>query len=359
MAKKKTADILDDAIEEASKDYRIAANLSTGATMLDLALSGQVGKAFGPGHYTLYVGDSGSGKTFLLLTMFAEASMIPEYKDYRFLYVSSENGNQFDTERFFGPGVAKRLETVQPESLERMYDMFDKMNAEGTKFIAVVDSTDGMATEAEIKAIKENTKLRESNKDTKGSYGDGKAKVHSARLKYVVHGIEKTGSILAIISQTRDNIDAGMFEEQKTRSGGHALKFYAHSEIWLTVGAAIKKTVNGKDREIGKFANFKVKKNRVNGKARNGRVALLPEFGIDDVGTMMDWLIEEKFLTASGGRYSTPWFEKTYTKEEIIAKMEDEDRVGEIKQFVQESWDSIEAALLVPRKPRYGQAPAD
>lgn len=352
MAKKKPLEQLEDAVE-AITTHRIPANLSTGSTLLDLAVSGEVGKAFGPGHYTLYVGDSGSGKTFLLLTMFAEAARLPFYDDYRFLYVSSENGNQFDMERFFGRKVATRMETVQPENLEKMYDFFDKLNADGVKFIAVVDSTDGMPTEAELKHIAENAKLREKDKDTKGSYGDGKAKVHSGRLKHVVHGIEKTGSILAIISQTRDNIDAGMFDEAKTRSGGHALKFYAHSEIWLTVGGAIKKEANGKDRVIGHYANCDVKKNRVNGKRRRVRVALLPEFGIDDMGTMFDWLKEEKFLTVSGGRINSPWYEKGYYQEELIAKLEADEREDEVRAYVQECWNKIESELTLERKKRY------
>ncbi len=59
MAKRKPLEQLEDAVE-AITTHRIPANLSTGSTLLDLAVSGEVGKAFGPGHYTLYVGDSGA-----------------------------------------------------------------------------------------------------------------------------------------------------------------------------------------------------------------------------------------------------------------------------------------------------------
>lgn len=353
MAKKKASEILEDAITEAAVEHIIDANLSTGSSMLDLGISGSIGRAFGPGHYTLFVGDSGSGKTFLLLTCFAEAASMPEYDDYKLLYVCSENGAQMDFHRFFGKKAASRIEIVRPETLERMYDMFDKLAEEKTKYIAVVDSTDGMATESELKGIKENAKLREQGKDTKGSYGDGKAKIHSSRLKTVIHHLEKNGCILAIISQTRDNIDAGMFEEQKTRSGGHALKFYAHSEVWLTCGGAITKEVRGKKRILGRYANCKVKKNRVNGRERTVRVPILPSVGIDDTGSMLDWLIEESFLKSSGGRYSNPWYDKTYTKEELIRKLETDDRIGDLKAYTQQCWDEIEEACNVERKSRY------
>lgn len=355
MAKKKPIEQLEEAVDsaESSLNNRIEANLSTGSSMLDLAISGKVGIAFGPGHYTLYVGDSGSGKTFLLLTMFAEAAANPFYDDYKLIYVCSENGAQMDFERFFGSKVANRVEIERPDTLEAMYDLLDGLAEKDQKYIVIVDSADGLKTEASKALNKENRKKREAGKETGKSFGMGHARLHSDRLSNVIHDLGRLGCILAIIAQTRDNVNAGLFEDDKTRSGGHALKFYAHSEVWLSCGAAIKRTANGKEREIGRVANCKVKKNRVNGKARAVKVNILPEFGIDDSGSMLDWLIEEKFLTASGGRYSSPWYEKTYSKEELIRKLEDDDRIPELKAFVQEKWDGIETELKVERKPRY------
>lgn len=355
MAKKKPLEQLEDAVDTAAAelDNRIEANLSTGAAMLDLAISGEVGKAFGPGHYTLYVGDSGSGKTFLLLTMFAEAAANPFYDDYKLIYVCSENGAQMDFERFFGSKVANRVEIERPDTLEAMYDLLDGLAEKDQKYIVIVDSADGLKTEASKALNKENRKKREAGKETGKSYDMGHAKIHSGRLPDVIHDLGRLGCILAIIAQTRDNVNAGLFEDDKTRSGGHALKFYAHSEVWLSCGAAIKRTANGKEREIGRVANCKVKKNRVNGKARAVKVSILPEFGIDDTGSMFEWLVEEKFLESKGGRYASPWYDKTYTKEELIRKMEDDDRIDELKSFVQEKWDAIESELRVERKPRY------
>lgn len=354
MAKKKPLELLEEAVDEATTlTNRIDANLSTGAAMLDLAISGKIGHAFGPGHYTLYVGDSGSGKTFLLLTMFAEAAANPLYEDYRLIYVCSENGAQMDFARFFGSKVAARVEIVRPDTLEAMYDLLDGMAEKDQKYIVIVDSADGLKTEASKELNRENRKKREAGKDTGKSYDMGHAKIHSGRLPDVIHDLNRLGCILAIIAQTRDNVNAGLFEDDKTRSGGHALKFYAHSEVWLSCGAAIKRTANGKEREIGRVANCKVKKNRVNGKARQVKVSILPEFGIDDTGSMFEWLVEEKFLESKGGRYASPWYEKSYTKEELIRKLEDDDRVTELKAFVQEKWDGIEEELKVERKPRY------
>ena len=54
--------------------------LSTGSTLLNLALTGKPNCGFVKGKYHFIVGDSISGKTFLSLTCLAEAATMPEGK---------------------------------------------------------------------------------------------------------------------------------------------------------------------------------------------------------------------------------------------------------------------------------------
>ncbi len=103
------------------KELKRADYLSTGSTLLNLACTGYPFRGFAKGYYYFIVGDSTSGKTFLSLTCLAEASINKNFKDYRFIYDNSEGGALMDIERFFGSGVAERIE---PPSLTEENDLY-------------------------------------------------------------------------------------------------------------------------------------------------------------------------------------------------------------------------------------------
>ena len=109
--KMKTKDVKKMLLQKRKKETLTAKDfLSTGSTLLNLACTGFPDRGFAKGHYYFVVGDSISGKTFLVLTCLAEASINPNFKDYRFIYDSGEDGALMNIERFFGKGVASRLE---------------------------------------------------------------------------------------------------------------------------------------------------------------------------------------------------------------------------------------------------------
>ena len=64
--------------------------LSTGCTLLNLALTGQMDAGFACGTYNLLVGDSASGKTFLELQSLAEASVSTQLKEHTLIYEAHE-----------------------------------------------------------------------------------------------------------------------------------------------------------------------------------------------------------------------------------------------------------------------------
>ena len=84
--------------------------LSTGSTLLNLALTGKPNCGFAKGHYYFIVGDSISGKTWLSLSCLAEASLNSSLKNYKFIYDNCEDGALMDIGKFFGKRVAQRME---------------------------------------------------------------------------------------------------------------------------------------------------------------------------------------------------------------------------------------------------------
>lgn len=332
--------------------------LSMGCPLLNLAVSGGWNKGIMAGTYCFYVGDSSSGKTLATLTMLAEAANDPKFDEYELWHINGEVGAFFDFELFFGKKAASRIKTMAPEPgkpmlLEKIYDWLDKKLDSGAKLVVVLDSMDSFSTEAREDLLEENAKLREQGKDTKGSYGDRKAAINSERLPRLIQKIDHSKSIVVSISQVRDNLNAGLYGPTKTRSGGHAIKFNASLEIWTAPGQKITKEYNGKKRIIGICPVFTVKKNRINGRERTVTIPILPDFGMDALGAAVDFLVEEKVWTVSGGRITTNLYDKGYYREELIRKVEEDSKENELYETLQRCWDNIEHALKVERKRRY------
>ena len=213
--------------------------LSTGSTLLNLACTGFPDRGFARGRYYFIVGDSVSGKTWLSLTCLAEAAKNPNFDNYRFIYDNAEDGALMDIEKFFGREVYERLEAPSNNysfSIEDFYYHVDDAIRVGKPFIYILDSMDSLTSKIEGDKFDSNKKASRAGKETTGSYGDGKAKVNSGMLRRVIgRSLKKSGSILIVINQTRDKINAMPFETKKTYSGGHALKFYACTQIISSV----------------------------------------------------------------------------------------------------------------------------
>jgi len=337
--------------------------LSTGSTLLNLACTGKPNGGYLKGHYFFFVGDSASGKTWLSLSCFAEAAINKNFDDYRLIFDNVEGGALMDLERYFGKGVAERLEPpavdeeggpVYSATIEDFYFHAHDALEEGKPFVYVLDSMDALSSTYEGKKFDERKKAARGGPEAKGDYGDGKAKTNSAMLRKVLSGIHKTGSILVIVNQTRDNIGAMPFQEKKTRSGGHALKFYCGLEIWSSVKGQLKRTVRGKPRQIGVNVKLRVKKNRIVGKDRTVEVSILHSVGIDDLGSCVDYLVDEgHWKKNKAGVITAGDLELEAKREKLVWQIEEQGLEKDLRGLVADVWDGIEEACKVERKSRY------
>jgi hypothetical protein len=337
--------------------------LSTGNTLLNLACSGHQNGAWVPGSYVFIVGDSQSGKTFFGLTCLAEACQTKFYDKHLLIYDNVENGAQMDMEKFFGKKMAKRVQPpagtkTKPESSEFVEDFYytiDDLVLKGKPFIYILDSMDSLGTRYADRKFAEGKKATRTNTKAKGDYGDGKAKINSTNLRRVVAALEKTDSILIIINQTRDNVDAGIFEAKKTRSGGHALKFYATTEIWTSVSKAITKTYMSRDVKIGGHMRAVVKKNRLNGRERDVLCPIYYDHGFDDIGGCVDWLLHWKHWTKDkSGKITAPELGcPPAFREVLIQHVFETEQEHELTLLVEQVWHAIEAKVAVKRPQKY------
>lgn len=340
--------------------------VSTGSTLLNLACSDKPNGGFAKGKYYFLVGDSSSGKTWLSLTCFAEAAINPNFDGYEFIYDNVEDGALMDVEAYFGPRVVARMRAPgrngeNSTTVESFYDNVhynvQRSKKSGKPFIYVLDSQDALDSEAAAEKADENRAARATDKEQKGSYGDGKAKYHSENIKRALIGVRETNSILIIIGQTRDNI-SGM-GDPKTRSGGRALRFYATLEIWTSIREKMMKTIRGEARQIGVLVKIQIKKNRFTGKNHAVEVPIYTSIGMDDTGSCVDYLLEEKYWKLKKVKDEdtkvivAPEFEFEGSRAALIRHIEQNDLEQDLRQLVADLWDEIQEAMTVQRKNRY------
>lgn len=342
--------------------------LSTGSTLLNLACSDRPNGGFLSGGYYYLVGDSSSGKTFLSLTCFAEAVLNKNFKNHRFIFDNAEDGALMDFAKFFGRTVAERVEPpriVKGQSepsvtIQDFYFNLDDAIEDGRPFIYVLDSMDALTSDQEIQKFKDkkraSRKIKTSDEEEKvtGTYGVEKAKQNSEGLRKVRAFLKRTNSLLIIISQTRDNIAKFSFDP-KTRSGGRALTFYANCELWSSQAGHIKKGSGAQVRELGIYAKIRVKKNRIAGKDRTVEIPIYHSYGIDDIGSCVQYLINQKHWPASGkkGSFAAEEFDIQGTPEKIARYIDDNDMTADLKSIVHDVWTTFEESCILKRKKRY------
>jgi len=336
--------------------------LSTGSGLFNLMCSDNVNGGLLRGQFYLYVGDSDSGKTMLMLTAFAEAANNKEFDNYQLIHDDVENGALMDFERMFGKKAAKRIrspardESNNPKHSTTIEDFYYNVHDAGEKgkpFIYFLDSMDALSSEAEADKFKDSKKAHRADKKIAGSYGDGKAKKNSQFLRRALQVVRDTNSILVVICQTRDNIGFGAMFNPKVRSGGHALAFYACLQIWTKRKEKLKKQVRGKKRQIGITAKVQIKRNRMTGKDRTMELPIFYSVGIDDIGSCIDYLISEGRWKGTDKSINADDFDFRGSRDKLVQYIEDENLLTDVYDIMQEVWDEVEAGCEVKRKTRY------
>jgi len=333
----------------------------TGSITFNLECSSRIEGAFALGKLINIIGDSSAGKTLFALTTFAECSLQERFDDFEFIYDDVEAANEFDLPYLFGNKVNDRIDqTIRSKTIEEFNDNLARALEDDKKFIYILDSFDGLTSEAAIKKDSENRTKREKGNKTDGSYGDGKAKKASEMFSQRIQDLSDHGSLLIIISQTRDNIGFGAKFTPKVRSGGKALRFYAAHEIWL---ACEKKEKKGK-RTVVTNVIAKITKNKLTGRHGEAYFPILFDYGVDNIVGCINFICDEGNWTDAKGVVNTNGFapnsldskkkeKKGTNKAQLILYIENNNLEDDLFQICQETYDSIMEKLRPQRKRKY------
>lgn len=343
MGRRKKTDA--DEVESASEDNGIIDRdlkfVSSGSTNLNLALTNSLDNGYPVGKIVNLVGDKQIGKSLLCLeTMMYAHYILRKNYDIKLIYndteaaLNAENALQINF-------PLSNVEFRQSPTIEHFYADLNKEIESANKYdlvIYVLDSLDAISTEEEL----------EQDFNEK-SYGMTKQKKLSELFRKLTQKIDKKNILLIIVSQIRDAIGV-TFGETKRRSGGKALDFYAYQIVWLYNKGIEKKN----DIAIGINVKVKVKKNRVWRPFFETNFNILFEYGIDDLGSMIDYLADEKvFKKSNNGKLI--YEDLPYSREDLIQIISKENKEAEIRSLVKSTWDKVIEDSKIIRKPKYNE----
>lgn len=338
--------------------------LSTGSTLMNLACTGRHLGGLPMGHYSIFVGDSGSGKTWFMHSLLAEAANSGRFDNYRLIYDNTEGGALMNVTKYFGHRLISRMEppggyddqgrAINSECIEDLYFHLDDCRRDGRPYVYVVDSMDALDSKSSRKKFQQQKVDHRKGRPGKGEMSDGKAKMNSANLRTVLPFLEETGSILVFVAQTRDKMDAGPFEDPRTYSGGRSLKFYACFEMWTKVVGQLTSEVGGIKTQTGVQVHISVKKNRLTGRSVGVTVPIYWGTGMDDVGSCVDYLVKYKhWKKTEGGVITAPELSLRGYREVLIQAIERGDLELDLRELVAETWADVDVRSQPTRKRRY------
>lgn len=318
--------------------------ISTGITLLNLNLSGNKDGGFRKGSLVQLLAETGVGKTLFGSYVMATAIKNPAFKDYKMRFIDKEGG--FNIE--YPKEIQDRIETFNStncpslSTIERTLIMICNWLDEGIPMIICLDSTNAFISQNMLENFKTNSNT--VSKDTETKQGELKedmmgqvAKAMSKYMPIVKEKLDKTGSLMLIMSQYRDKIGAGLYDEKVYTSGGKAIEYSCDYRLqFKKVGKITKVTASGRKIDAGCDVNITVKKTRGNGLHLTCTIPFKDGIGFSDIQAMFNYLKETKMIKQSGAYCSFPAIfgeENKYEKDmrkaigtnpEYLEKMKDE-----------------------------------
>lgn len=288
--------------------------ISTGSTLLDLAISNRPNGGLPVGRIVEFTGLEASGKSLIMAHLLANT----QKKGGLAVYIDTENALSEEFLRAIGVDVTNMLyiplETVEDifEAIEGIIESIRKSSKDRLVTI-VVDSVAGATTKIEQDADYE-----------KDGWATSKAIVMSKAMRKITGMIGKQRVLLAFTNQLREKLGV-MFGDKYTTSGGKALGFHSTVRVRLnSVGKIKAKQANGKEEIVGVQTEATIIKNRVGPPFKKAQFEIYFNSGIDDVNSWLNILKEYDLLKQSGA-----WYELV------------NEETGEVFKFQSKDWKNI------------------
>ena len=297
--------------------------ISTGSSLLDLAISNRPNGGIPVGRITELTGLEASGKSLLAAHLLANT----QEKDGLAVYIDTENAMNEDFLRAIGIDLEKML-YIQLEAIEDIFDVIENIitkvkESNKNKLVTIVVDSVAAAT----------TKVEQAADYEKDGWATSKAIILSKAMRKITQMIGRERVALIFTNQLRVKLGVS-FGDIYTTSGGKAIGFHASCRLRLKAVGQIKAKINGFEQVIGIKTRAKIVKNRMGPPLREAEFHILFESGIDDYGSWLQVMKDYGLITIGGAWY-------TFTDEDT----------GEQIKFL--SKDFVSKILNDPKRKQY------
>jgi recombination protein RecA len=301
------AEVLAESLNKQAKDQKVAFFLdnndsptnvegwvSTGASMLDVAISNRPYGGLPVGRITEITGLEQSGKSLVSAHLLAETQKLGGIA----VLIDTENAVSREFLEAIGVDTTKLL-YVAAETVEQCFEytetIIEKVRTSSKdKYVTiVVDSVAAASTEKEMEA--------DYGKD---GYATDKAIIISKAMRKITNLIGRQKITLVFTNQLRQKMNAMPFSDPWTTSGGKALAFHASVRLRLKGMGTIKsKDGSGNERIVGIKVRCQVVKNRMGPPLRSADFDIFFDRGIDNYGAWLGSMKENAIVKQSGAWY--------------------------------------------------------
>jgi recombination protein RecA len=267
--------------------------ISTGSSILDLAISNRPNGGLPVGRITEITGMEASGKSLLAAHLLANT----QKKGGLAVYIDTENAMNEEFLRAIGIDISKML-YIQLETVEDIFEVIENIILkikESDKNRLVTIAVDSVAAAT--------TKVEQAQDYDKEGWATSKAIVLSKGMRKITQLIGRERVALIFTNQLRQKLGV-MFGDPWTTSGGKAIQFHASCRLRLKAAGQIKAKVQGKEQTIGIKTKAIVVKNRMGPPLRTAEFNIFFESGIDDTGSWLQVMKDYKLLQQGGSWYT-------------------------------------------------------
>ena len=330
--KDELAHVLADSLNKQFKDTKVAYFLdgsnatptdikefiSTGSSVLDLAIANRPNGGVAVGRITEINGLESSGKSLIGTHILAET----QKRDGVAVYIDTETSVSREWLEAIGVDVSKLL-YLHVETVEDIFECIESIivkirESDRERLVSIlVDSLAGASTKVEMEADFE-----------KDGWATSKAIIVSKAMRKITQMIGRERIALVFTNQLRQKLGV-MFGDPWTTSGGKALPFHASTRIRLKNMGQIK--VGAKNDVIGMKCRAQIIKNRLGPPLRHADFNLYFDSGIDDMGSWLTVLKDHKLLKQGGAWYTLEYKGKDikFQSKDFEKKLEENDGLKE------------------------------
>ena len=330
--KDELAHVLADSLNKQFKDTKVAYFLdgsdttptdikefiSTGSSVLDLAIANRPNGGVAVGRITEINGLESSGKSLIGTHILAET----QKRDGVAVYIDTETSVSREWLETIGVDVSKLL-YLHVETVEDIFECIESIivkirESDRERLVSIlVDSLAGASTKVEMEADFE-----------KDGWATSKAIIVSKAMRKITQMIGRERIALVFTNQLRQKLGV-MFGDPWTTSGGKALPFHASTRIRLKNMGQIK--VGAKNDVIGMKCRAQIIKNRLGPPLRHADFNLYFDSGIDDMGSWLTVLKDHKLLKIAGAWYTLEYKGKDikFQSKDFEKKLEENDGLKE------------------------------